>query len=143
MRNICSILFILFPLHWRGARIFFDLFLISLNNKNTTLVLSAHMGLMLKDVAERIQGYHSHGTGHLYLLMGTSHYGKEKDKGLLKISLKACDGHLHLQTQMRAVCTESIAASHILPFTNSQMRVLTGPQQRAAPCEDTVLLLLL
>lgn len=51
--------------------------------------------------------------------MGTSGYGKEKDKGFLKTSLKACDGRLHLQTQMRAVCTESIAAFHILHISET------------------------
>lgn len=85
MRNICSILFILFPLHWRGVWVFFDLFLISsLNNKYTTLVLPAHMGLM-QDLAERIQRYHSH--GYLsFVFMGTSGSitGREKTKGSWK-----------------------------------------------------------
>lgn len=53
---------------------------------------------------------------------------KGKDKEFLKTSLKACDGHFHMQTHTRAVCTMSIASSHIIPIMDPQRRVLAGPQ---------------
>lgn len=76
--------------------------------------------------------------------MGTSGsiIGREKTKGFLKISLKARDGHWHTQTQMRAVCSASIASSPSVTSADSQRRALTGPQQAAALCEHTLLLLL-
>lgn len=136
MRNIQSILFILFPLHWRGAWIYFTLFLTSLNNKYTTLWNIGYTCPFCTNRADARAGRKNleaplpwHWSPFLcpYGNFRFNHR-KGKDKEFLKTSLKACDGHFHMQTHTRAVCTMSIASSHILPIMDPQRRLLAGPQ---------------
>lgn len=58
---------------------------------------------------------------------------KEKDNRFLNNSSKACDAHLYMQNQIRAVCTECIMPSHIMSFKTSQMESVDRPTDGQQP----------
>lgn len=82
---------------------------------------------LMQGLAKRTWTYHSHGTGHLsYAFMRNCttfsfDHRKLKTNRFLNNSSKARDAHLHMQNQMRAVCTECITSSHMMSFKTSQM----------------------